>query len=254
MKKTNCLIVINGILIFTLLFAGCGGKSALKEKVDCKAKYIEATAKYEKEKYSDAKEILHDILYQCTGSKETVKIMYYLGMSYYHLKKYNQAEYQFRDIVRDFNADPLAETSQFMVGKSLWFQSRTPDRDQTETKDALVEFKNFLSDYPKSVYADSAADYVRKCRDKLANKEYLNGRLYVRMQEYSAAVIYFEDLLENYADTKWIFAAKHLMAFSYYKQNKKDKAKEICDELLAFKDIPDDVKEKTLKLIKKIEK
>ena len=84
LKKIKILVLFFSILSII----NCGGKKTIKEEVPCSVKLQKALEKYNKKDYSEAKEQLHEILYKCTGTNEIVEIIFYLGKSYYHLKKY----------------------------------------------------------------------------------------------------------------------------------------------------------------------
>jgi outer membrane protein assembly factor BamD len=232
---------------------GCGGKVQIKEEIPCAVQFDAAKAKYEAAKYEKAKDAFHQLLYKCSGSTETPRIIFYLGMTYFKLKSFDQAEFQFRDIIRDYRSDSLAEAAQFMVGKSLFFQSRSSDRDQTETRTALTEFQTCLDEFPGGALADSAKTYIKECRDKLAYKELSSGIIYQKMQEYKAAVIYFRNLLNEFPDSKWCSQAKYELAYSLFKNKQKAEALETCKDLLANQP-PEEIAIKADKLRQQIEK
>ncbi len=244
MKKflSVCLVVI--------LFS-CGGKQVLKESIPCSQRFESAKKMYVAGEYYDAKEALNDALYKCSGSKEMSQIIYYLGMSYYNLKKYDQAEYQFRDIVRDFHSDSLAGPAQYMIGKSLFKQSLAYSKDQKETRKALEEFNNYLEEYKDGSLSDSVKYYLQVCSDKIVEKEFKSGQLYMRMQEYKAAQIYFKGIIKNSPESKWETDAKFQLAICFAKDNNKAEALLLCDELIK-NNLNDKLKVKVQKLAKRL--
>ncbi len=246
------LLSVPAILSMILALSGCGGKQAIKEQPPCEQRYSAAKTKFDEHKYEQAKAILQEILYRCSGSATTPDILYYLGLSDYYLEKYDQAEYHFRDLVRDYHTHALAEPAQFMIGRTLLAQSRSPDRDQSEAQKALEEFQGFLEDHPTGTYADSARFYIVEARDKMAQKEFQAGKLYFRLQEYKAASIYFRTVLDDFSDTKWMQPACYELASSLFREGKKDEALEVARGLQSGK-IPDDLRRKTEQLIGRLE-
>lgn len=247
--------VSKGLAVFAaaLWFAGCGGKQVVKEQPPCEKRYSEAKENYDQKKYDKAKDVFQEILYRCSGTAQTPEILFYLGMSNYHLEKYDQAEYQFRDLVRDFHASPLVEAAQFMIGRTLLAQSGSADRDISGAQKAIDELKAFLDEYPQGAYADSARIYILQGREKLAQKEFQAGRLYARMQEPKAASIYFREVIDRYGDTRWAQPARYELALSLSKEGRKSEALEVARELQAEK-IPDDLRRKNDELIGRLER
>lgn len=247
--KHFCTLALCGALA---LLTGCGTKT-IKPETPCSGLFARAKEQYDREKYEKASESFQQILFRCTGSDQTVNIIYYLGMSEFNLKKYDQAEYRFRDIVRDYHSDSLAESAQFMVGRCLFALSRPPDRDQTETRDAIKEFQQLAEEFPQSPYADSARAYIQQCRDKMALKELINGTLYKKLQEYRAAIIYYRDMLKEYPDSRWVIPARFELAYALSMDNKPEEARDICENLLK-EPLSGDVKAKTENLLKRLKK
>lgn len=242
------------VLAIGLWLMGCGGKQAIKEQPPCEQRYTAAREQFDQKKFEKAKDIFQEILYRCSGTAQTPEILFYLGMSYYHIEKYDQAEYQFRDIVRDFHSNPLAEAAQFMIGRTLLAQTRSPDRDLGEAQKAIDELKAFLEEYPQGAYADSARFYILQGRDKMAQKEFQAGRLYSRMQEPKAASIYFREVIDTYCDTRWAVPARYELALSLSKEGRIPEALEVARDLKTEKTIPEDLRRKNDELIGRLER
>ena len=61
----------------------------------------------------------------------------------------------------------------------------------------------FIEDFPGSDHIYDAEDAIVSLRLKLAHKDYESGRMYLKLEEYESALIYFRSVLNNYYDTKW---------------------------------------------------
>ncbi len=254
-RNSRIQFVLQGaaVLAVALCLGGCGGKKVIKEQPPCEQRYNAAMEKFDQKKFDDAKDIFQEILYRCSGTAQTPEILFHLGMSYYHIEKYDQAEYQFRDLIRDFHSSPLAEVAQFMIGRTLLAQTGSPDRDMGDAQKAIDELKAFLEEYPQGTYADSARFYILQGREKMAQKEFQAGRLYSRMQEPKAASIYFRAVIDTYCDTRWALPARYELAMSLSKEGRKSEALEAARELQAEK-IPDDLRKKNDELITRLER
>ena len=57
---------------------------------------------------------------------------------------------EFREFLSFYPTNPRADYAQFKVGMSHFRQMRGPQRDQTETREAINEFEAFVARYPNS--------------------------------------------------------------------------------------------------------
>ena len=61
-------------------------------------------------------------------------------------------------------------------------------------------------------------------RTRLAKREFKVGDLYYRMKKYPSAVIYFDAVLEQYADTRWAQRALKMKGDSFFAMNRYEEA------------------------------
>jgi outer membrane protein assembly factor BamD len=91
----------------------------------------------------------------------------------------------------------------YYIAAAYMEQAPRPERDQTKTARALSELNLLLREYPDTDFRDEADEARALCRSRLAQKEYLNGSLYLGLRHYESARIYFDSILADYADTDW---------------------------------------------------
>src|SRR5699024_5258729 len=75
--------------------------------------------------------------------------------------------------------------------------------DQEYTHTAIEKFRLYISRFPESTKVEEAASYITKLRSKLAKKMYYAADLYRRIDNYEAAVIYYDLTIDNYPGTIW---------------------------------------------------
>ena len=63
-------------------------------------------------------------------------------------------------------------------------QMRAPQRDQTETREAISEFETFVARYPNSTLMPEVKARLRDARDRLSQSDYLVGYFYYRQRWY----------------------------------------------------------------------
>ncbi len=107
----------------------------------------------------------------------------------------------YRDFLTLYPSHPKSDYAQFMLAESHFRQRNGPDRDQTETEKALVEFQRVLELYPSSGYAETTRSRIVACRQSLARAEFLAGYFYQRTrQACRSSLIRYQYLLDEYPD------------------------------------------------------
>ena len=66
----------------------------------------------------------------------------------------------------------------------------------------MKDFERYLANHPNTPLRDSVNYYYDRLVDRMAEKEFQTGRLYLRMEKPQAAVIYFKEFLEAYPKSK----------------------------------------------------
>ena len=117
---------------------------------------------------------------------------------------------------------------------SHFYQMHGPERDQTETREAITELTLFLRRYPKSPLVPEAQAHLRKARDRLSDSEYGIAYFYVRTQKFPpAAIDRFTTLLKEDPEYSRRDAVYFYLAQSLMKMNRTAEALPLLDRLLA---------------------
>ena len=74
---------------------------------------------------------------------------------------------------------------------------RKPERDQTETRDAIAQFRTFVARYPTSELMPEVQAKLREARDRLSESDYLVGYFYYRQRWYPGAIDRFQSVLKD---------------------------------------------------------
>jgi outer membrane protein assembly factor BamD len=203
------------LLVYLLLQSGCAASRPAPPGEEA-ALIAWAREGFAAGDYRDVLTALQAFLPGHAGSRYTEEASLIMGRCQYELEMSLEAEDQFRKLLHDFPGGEFAPEATYYLGLSLLAQSRGPQLDQTETRDALAQFRSFLSRYPGHALAPRAEEHVAAIRDRLAEKEYLNGRLYYKRGIHRAARFYFEEkVVKEYGDTRWACPARLYTARSY---------------------------------------
>lgn len=213
----------------------------------CGEKLTRVIKLYDRGKYNRAQSILSETKFECSGHQAMDSIIYYLGMTYLRGKRPRDARVEFQELIRDFPRSAFHEEAAFRIGQCSMMASESYERDQTETRDAIREFNDFLVANPQSPFADSAEVYLKQCREKLAKKKFMNARFYEKIDQHEAAVIYYRSLLEEFPNTSFVPEAKLNMARDLLRLERLSEAGELVDEILA-KEGNDEIRERAQNL------
>lgn len=105
---------------------------------------------------------------------------------------------EFREFLSFYPTHDRASYAQYKLGMAHFYQMRAPERDQTETKEAIQELTTFMQRFGKtSPLATEAAARLREARDRLSMSEYRVGLHYHRSRWYPGAIERFRSVLER---------------------------------------------------------
>jgi len=104
---------------------------------------------------------------------------------------------EFREFMTFYPTNSRADYAQYQLAMSHYKQMRAPERDQTETKEALKEFQAFFDRHPESSLTPEVKVKWREARDRLSAASYRVGLHYYRVKWYPGAVDRFREILKD---------------------------------------------------------
>jgi len=104
---------------------------------------------------------------------------------------------EFREFLSFYPTHRRADYAQYKLAMAHFRQMRHPQRDQTETREALKEFEAFVARYPSSSLMPEVKARLREAKDRLSESDYLVGYFYYRQRWYPAAVDRFKSVLHD---------------------------------------------------------
>src|SRR5262245_33903707 len=104
---------------------------------------------------------------------------------------------EFREFLTFYPTHMRADYAQLHLAMCHYKQMRAPQRDQTETKEAVKEFQNFFDRFPNSSLTPEARQKFREARDRLSEASFLVGRHYFTVRWYPGAIDRFREVLKD---------------------------------------------------------
>jgi len=192
--------------ILVLIIAGCSN-SVDTARLDAQSHFDYAYQLFQDEDYLYAVNEFQAILLQYPGSAVNDDAQYYLGMSYFKREQFLLGAYEFSKLIRDIPASPFVPEAQYMLAESYYQLSPPYQLDQAYTKKAIEEFQAFIDFFPTNPKVEEVEKKIDELNEKLAEKEYNAGFIYEKMEYFSAAMKYYQFVVDSYHDTKFAPAA-----------------------------------------------
>jgi outer membrane protein assembly factor BamD len=233
MKRLILPVILIGFLGI-LLSCSRGG---VKESLGPREQFQKAMAYYDNGDYLKSQAEFQKVVYGFPGQPFVDTAQFYLSMSYYQIESYPEAIGEFKRLLQAYPSSPLADDAQYYVGMSHFNESPGFTKDQTETYAAIDEFGVFLDRFPSSSYAEDVQAKLDILYDKLARKLFKSGQLYLKLNDFEPALIYFEQVRDNYPQTEWAKLALYYTGEAQLKLGRKSDALETFQNFVtAFPD------------------
>ena len=107
------------------------------------------------------------------------------------------AQNEFREFLTFYPTSLRADYAQYKLGMTHFKGMRAPQRDQTETRQAVKELEAFFTRFPNSQLAGEVQARLREAKDRLGESDFEVGLHYYRSRWYPGAIGRFKELLKS---------------------------------------------------------
>jgi outer membrane protein assembly factor BamD len=237
-------IALSVTVAAALLFSsGCGGKKVAID-LDDEDEYTIALKDFEDGKYMEARQGFERLLYNHPGSELCDDAQFHLGETYFLEEDYFMAALEYSKLIRKYLTSTYQEIAQFRLALCSFEQMNPYTLDQESTYQAIEEFSIYLFKYPDGVHAEEVRTKLHDCRNRLARKEYENGRFYMKRNHPASARIYFQEVISRYGDTDWHLPSLFELGESYLKEERYLEADSIFKSI-PLSEVPPELAKKT---------
>jgi outer membrane protein assembly factor BamD len=230
MRNINFIILF---LLLTFLFS-CSGKSAVKreETFDPEKAFVKANEEIEKKYYEEARAAFHEIKSRDTSRKFAPLAQLKIADSYVQEGEPDLAIAEYRKFLEEYPEHKYAVYAQYQIASIYFDQIEGPERGYSGAAKALEEFEKLKRMFPRNPYKDVVDLKIDKCRNTIADYDFLVGEYYYKKGSFNAAISRFEELLKNYPDYKREADVLFYAGMSYKNLGQKDKALEYLKRLI----------------------
>ena len=209
-------------LLITLVLSSCSEYQKALKSEDIATKFKLGSDLYDAGKFSKANKLFAQIAPQYRGKPQAEKLMYMYSNSFYQMKDYYMAGYQFERFEGQYPKSEKAEEALFMSAKSFSKLSPVYSKEQKETITAIEKLQLFINKYPDSEYLSEANAIIQELDYKLEKKAFEIAKLYNKIanfesEDYEASIKAFDNFLLDYPGSSFREEAMFYRFDSAYK-------------------------------------
>lgn len=191
------------LLFVALMLSSCGEYNKVLNKGTIEQQYRMATEMYEAGKFEKSIKLFDKIMIGYRGKPQMERIQYMISYAYYNTKQYSLASYYFDRFTKNYPKSTKREEAAYLSAHSYYLESPIFSLDQTATYDALSSMQNFIDTYPNSEKIAEANQNIKDLRYILEKKAFAIAKQYYHIEDYTAAITSFDNLISDYLGTKF---------------------------------------------------
>lgn len=191
------------IVVLALVSASCGGRRAVTPPSQGDADrflYTRGLEALKEQEWINAREYFRQVVDNYPQSPVRPDAKLGVGDAFLGERTTESlvsAANEFREFLTFYPTNPRADYAQYKLAMSHFAQMRAPERDQTETREALKEFDVFFERYPNSALMPEVKQNWRAARDRLSEASYGVGLHYYRIRWYPGAIDRFREVIRD---------------------------------------------------------
>ncbi|MCE5312830.1 MAG: outer membrane protein assembly factor BamD [Nitrospiraceae bacterium] len=225
------------IVVISSVFAmssGCGGTNPVKkdEAFNPEKSFAAADKKINDKYFDEARTILTEVKNRDTTKKYAPSAQLKIADSYTKEGNPDIAIEEYRRFIEQYPDSQYASYAQYQVAMAYFSQIESPDRGAGVAQKALREFYLLKQRYPRNPYREIVDIRIDRCKNTIAEGEFMIGQFYYKKEAYSSAIGRLQNLLQVFPQYKRADEAMFIIAESYRELKQKDKAKEVYAELV----------------------
>ncbi len=232
-------VKIIGLFILVVLAASlfsCSGKSTVKqaspEDFNPELSFEKANKLIESKDYDQARTLLLEIKNRDLTKKYAPLAQLRIADSYVKEEEPELAVAEYRRFLEIYPDHQHASYAQYQIAMVYFNQIESPERGYGGAAKALVEFEKLKKDYPRNPYKELVDIHIEKCRDTMADYEYLVGEFYLKKGAYEATIARLEGLLKQYPDYKKEDRVLLSLGIAYKNSGQREKSEMMLNRLL----------------------
>jgi outer membrane protein assembly factor BamD len=138
---------------------------------------------------------------------------------------------EYREFLTFFPTHEKAYYAQYQLARTHHEQILAPQRDQTQTREAIAEYEAFVERFPDSPLIAEGRKGLQECMDRLSAADYEVGLFYYRARWYPGALSRFRAVLKTNPTFSSRDALYYYLADTYVRVGAAPEALPLLDRL-----------------------
>jgi len=239
-------LVLTGLLALAM---ACGGSSSVKKDGtkrmlapddDARSGYEKALLDFRRGDCLSAEPMFREIRQEFPYSRFAALAELRIGDCQFQSEAYPEAITTYRQFVRIRPSHKEIPYARFRIAEAYynqipggWFMTPPPqERDQSAARDALIQLRRFVVDYPDDARVPKANELMDKCMSLLAAHELYVARFYLKRDAYRGVISRLKGLIASYPGSGVEREALLLLGEVYLKTKEIDAARETLHEIV----------------------
>ena len=216
------------------------GKSKLNPEDDARTAYEKALLDFRRGDCLTAEPTFRDIRREFPYSRFAALAELRIGDCQFKNESYPEAIQTYRQFVRIRPSHKEIPYARFRIAEAFYHQIpsgwfMTPpahERDQSAARDALIQLRRFVVDYPDDQRVPDANKLMDKCMRTLAAHELYVARFYIKREAYRGAINRLKGLLAAYPGSGVEAEALLLLGQIYIKTENVEAARDALGQVV----------------------
>lgn len=149
-----------------------------------------------------AVEIFAQIVENAPYGKYADIAQFKLGQCYMDMKDYINAALAFKKIIESYPKSKLVDDAKYQIAVCAANSASGAEYNEEDTEKAIKEFRDFVKRYPDSHMEKEARHFINTLEEQKARKNFDIAQFYERQGNTESAVIYYEEILNNYGESE----------------------------------------------------
>ncbi len=241
-------LVLIGLLAFAMACGGGSGSGAkgdnakrmLDPNDDARTGYEKALLDFRRGDCLSAEPMFHEIRREFPYSRFAALAELRIGDCQFKNEAYPEAIQTYRQFVRIRPSHKEIPYARFRIAEAYynqipggWFMTPpAAERDQSAARDALIQLRRFVVDYPDDHRLPDANELMDKCMGLLAAHEFYVARFYLKRDAYRGVISRLKGLLASYPGSGVEPKALLLLGEVYLKTHEVEAARGTLHEIV----------------------
>jgi outer membrane protein assembly factor BamD len=220
--------------------ASGSGKKMLDPDDDARSGYEKALLDFRRGDCLSAEPMFVEIRREFPYSRFAALAELRIGDCQFKNEAYPEAIQTYRQFVRIRPSHKEIPYARFRIAEAYynqipggWFMTPpAAERDQSAARDALIQLRRFVVDYPEDQRVPDANKLMEECMGLLAAHEFYVARFYLKRDAYRGVISRLKGLLASYPGSGVEPKALLLLAEVYLKTKEVEAARQTLDEIV----------------------